>query len=79
MSAVTVPLTKKLVMRVSHGHLELTKVDPTAWKVCYHNPHYVNSPFELFTHFSTDFTVDEIVKSREVVNFVTRITGDIPE
>jgi len=37
-----------------------------------HNPIYVNSPFKMQTQFSTDFTIEEIIKSDEVAKFMSR-------
>ena len=71
-----IPLTKTVTMQVNHGELEIKTVKDNSYEVYYHNNIYQNSPFKMTQSFSTEFSIQEIVNSNEVINFITSITGE---
>jgi len=66
-----IPMTKKIVMETRNGEMEITKIGDS-YHLTYHNPIFKGSPFKMPTSFSTDFTIDQILKSSEVLTFMSR-------
>lgn len=71
MTEIIVPMTKKIFLETRNGEMKIKRKGDT-YSLEYHNPIYVNSPFKMPTQFSTDFTIEEIIKSNEVVKFMSR-------
>lgn len=71
--AIFIPLTKTVLYTVDNGTLKIEERNGSYY-VTYINPLYKNSPFELPTQFSTDFTPAQVAKSSEVISFVHGIT-----
>ena len=68
-----VPMTKKIVMELNNGEMEFERIGDT-YHLTYHNPIYKNNPCKVPTSFSTDFTIEQIMNSNEVLTFMTRFS-----
>jgi hypothetical protein len=61
---------------VSHVWGKIHIVDNSShWHVEYHNSVYVNSPFICPVTFSKSFSLDQIIKSSEVISFLSRFNS----
>lgn len=66
-----IPMTKKVVSETRSGAMAITKIGDS-YRLTYHNPIYKGSPFKVPTSFSTAFSINEILKSSEVLAFMSR-------
>lgn len=71
MTEITVPVMKTVSFQVQNGEMKIRKVDD-AYVLEYHNHIYVGNPFRVPTQFSTDFTIEQIMRSSEVIKFLGR-------
>ena len=71
MNTVTIPVTKTITTTVPNGHIEIY-LNGDSYRVWYYNDSYRNSPFLLSNSFSSEYSVDEIMKSSEVRKFLER-------
>lgn len=71
MNTVTIPVTKKVTMEVPNGHIEIIEHSHCC-QVKYYNSIYKGSPFLCPTTFSKDYSVEQVMKTLEVVNFLKR-------
>jgi hypothetical protein len=68
---ITVPVTKRVTYEVAHGQMHIESIEDTYY-LTYLNPIFKGSPLKLPMQFSTDFTIEEIMKSSEVTGFLSR-------
>jgi hypothetical protein len=58
---------------VKNGTLHIEKTGDH-YSIEYHNPIYTNSPFKMPTTFSDRYTIEEILQSHELAEFLSRFT-----
>lgn len=61
----------KVVTEIPNGEMEIIK-DGDSYRLIYHNSIYTNSPFKLPMTFSTDFTIEQIISSQELDQYMKR-------
>ncbi len=79
MKEIAIPLTKTMSHQVQNGEMKIRKIthliggEPKeAYELEYHNHIYKGSPFKVPTQFSTDFSIERIMRSSEVLMFLGR-------
>lgn len=70
MNTIKVPVTKTVTTRVPNGNFEIS-LDSGVYRLTYHNKVYKNSPF-TGPSFKSEYTIEEIMNSSEVRNFLKR-------
>jgi len=71
MAKITVPMTKTVVNTVKNGEM-IIELKGDTYHLEYHNHLYKNSPFKVPTSFSNSFSINQILKSHEVITFMNR-------
>lgn len=68
-------IQKTSTIKTPAGKLEIGLVNGS-YVIKYHNSMFVGSPFTCPVSFSTVFTIEEIVRSPEVRDFLARFTDN---
>ena len=71
MNTIMIPVTKTVTTTVPNGHVEIIDTG-TSFQIKYHNEIYKGSPFLCSVSFSKDYSVEQIMRSSEVIRFLRR-------
>lgn len=66
-----VQMTRAITVQAPNGEMHIEKIGDS-YHLTYHNQLYKGSPFPLPMQFNTDFSLDQIINSSEVITFLAR-------